>query len=121
MRTAGILAMKNLKALLGLGVVVAAFYVAWMVLPPYYAHYQFQDAVDNEAKTASYTTKSEDDIRESLAKTARGLDIPLRAEDIHVQRDGNEVSIWAEYQVHVDLPVHPLDLKFSPASKNRKI
>lgn len=113
--------MRNLRALFGVAVVVVAFYVGWMVLPPYYNHYQFQDAVENEAKMASYSTKSEDDIRESLAKSARELELPIKAEQIHVQRQGSEVTIWTEYMVHVDLPLHPLDLKFSPSSKNRKI
>ncbi|HWR34629.1 MAG TPA: hypothetical protein VN622_02020 [Clostridia bacterium] len=113
--------MKNLKALFGLAVLFAAVYVAWAVLPPYYNNFQFQDAVDAEAKMSSYSTKTEFEMQESLAKKAQEFDIPLKAEQIHVVRSGNELSIWAEYQIHVDLPLYPVDLRFQPATKNKKI
>ena len=113
--------MRNLKALLSLAVVVCGFYVAWTVLPVYYTSYQFQDAIDNEAKLGSYSTRPEVEIQDTLFKKARELELPLKSDQIHVVRDGNELSIWAEYTVHVDLPLYPLDLKFSPSTKNRRI
>jgi hypothetical protein len=113
--------MRNLKALFGIAVVVAAFYVAWMVLPPYFVSYQFQDAIESEAKIDSYSTKPESEIQEIVLKKARELDLPINSEDIHVTRTGNEVAIWADYTVHVDLPLYPMDLKFAPSTKNKKI
>jgi hypothetical protein len=113
--------MRRLKALFGLLVVVAVFYSAWMLLPPYVNNYQFQDDLRSEALMNSYTTKSDQDIRNTLAKKAAEYDIPLKPDQINVVRNGAELSIWADYTVHVDLPGLPLDLKFHPATKNRRI
>ncbi len=113
--------MNRLKALFGLFVLVAAVYVGWKVVPPYFNNYQFEDAVQSEALLNSYSTKSEADIRNTLAAKAREYDIPLTADQINVLRNGSELSIWAEYTVHLDLPFYPLDLKFHPATKNKRI
>jgi hypothetical protein len=113
--------MERLKALFGLLLLIAVFYTAWMLLPPYVHDYQFQDDVRNEALINSYNNKSEQDIRNTLAKKAAEYDIPLKPEQINVQRNGTELSIWADYTVHVELPGFPLDLRFHPATKNKRI
>jgi len=113
--------MDRLKALIGVLLVVAVFYAAWLMLPPYINNYQFQDDISNEALINSYSNKSELDIRNTLAKKAADYGIPLKAEQIHVQRNGAELSIWADYSVHIDLPGFPVDLSFHPATKNKRI
>jgi hypothetical protein len=117
----GRMGMKRVKALFGVLLVITAAYAAWMLVPPYLNNYQFQDDVQNEALINSYSNKSEQEICETLAKKAAEYGIPLKAEQIHVQRSGSELSIWADYSVHVDLPGFPLDLKFHPATKNKRI
>jgi hypothetical protein len=113
--------MNRLKALFGVLMVVAAFYAAWMLLPPYFGNYQFQDDIRNEALMNSYTTKTEQEIRDTLVKKAAEYGIPLKPEQINVRRAGPELSISADYTVHVDLPGFPLDLQFHPATKNKRI
>ena len=113
--------MSRLKALTGVVLVIAAFYAAYLVLPPCISNYEFQDDVNNEALVNSYSSKSEMDISATLAKKAAEYGIPLKAEQIHVERSGPELSIWADYSVHVDLPGFPLDLNFHPATKNKRI
>ncbi len=113
--------MKTLKPLLGLAVVIAGFWMAWKLIPPYFANYQLEDFMMQEARFNAYTPKSENDMRETVFKKAQELDIPLTREQINVQRAGNSISIWAEYSVHVDLPYHPLDLRFVPTAKNKGI
>jgi hypothetical protein len=113
--------MNRVKALLGVLLVVVGAYAAWILLPPYINNYQFQDDIQNEALINSYSSKTEQDIRNTLAKKAADYGIPLKAEQIHVQRSGPELSIWADYTVHVELPGLPLDLTFHPATKNKRI
>ena len=36
-----------------------------------------------------------------------------------MQRNGPELSIWADYSVHIDLPGFPLDLSFHPATREQ--
>ena len=114
--------MKQIKSLIGIFVVVAAFYVAFKLMPPYYNQIQFQDAIEQEARNASYNMRSEDDIRNTIAKKAKENEIPITPEMIKVQKMGNnDVTVSVDYVVHVDLPVFPLDLKFHAGTKNKAI
>jgi predicted membrane protein len=112
--------MKTLRLLFGLSVLVSAVYVGWKVLPIYINNYQFEEAIDDSARAGAMSSqKTEDDIRQLLFREAQDLRIPIRPEDIQVQRESGEMKIWVDYTVHVELPVYPLDLNFHPAS-NRK-
>jgi hypothetical protein len=113
--------MKQIKALLGIAVVVAAFYVAFKLMPPYYNQLQFQDEIDNETRTQSYTKATEQEIREIIFKKAKEHDIPVTQDQIMVQRAGTDISINVDYVVRVDLVVRPVDLKFHAGSKNKGI
>ncbi len=113
--------MKTIKALFGLFIVVAIVYVGVKALPPYFANYQFEDVIENETKMNSYNQKSEQEIREGIVKKARELDIPLTSDQVTVQRMGSELAISADYTVHIDIPIYPFDLHFTPSSKNKRI
>jgi len=113
--------MKSIKALFGIFVVVALFYASFKVIPPYFSNYQFQDEIESQARLLSYSQKSEQEIRDIVVKKAHEYDIPLTDQQVKVQRSGRELSISADYTVHIDLPVYPLDLHFTPATKNRPI
>lgn len=114
--------MQRLKSLLGLVVVIGAFYLAWVLIPPYYNNYSFQDEIDNQARNAVYAYQTtEQDVKEALAKKAKELEIPLSPDQIHVQKTGSEISIWAEYTISVQTPVKTFDLTFSPSTKNKRI
>ena len=113
--------MNRLKSLFGLLVLIATAYLGWKVLPPFFSNYRFEDACESEALLNSYSNKSETEIRNTLAAKARDYDIPLSADQINVTRNGNELAIWADYTVHIDVPVMPFDLSFHPATKNKRI
>ena len=114
--------MRTLKLLLSLAAVVLLIWVLVLLVPPFFSSYQFQDAIDNEALLGSYTTKTEDVIRDEVFKKAQDYDIPVTREQIHVERNNNNaLMIWTDYTVHVDLPIYPVDLQFHPKSKNKPI
>jgi hypothetical protein len=113
--------MKQIKAIVGVAVVVIAFYVAFKLMPPYYNQIQFQDAIEQEARNASYNMRSEDDLRNVIMKKARENDIPVIAEQIKVQKMVNDVTVSVDYTVHIDMPMYPLDLKFHAGTKNKGI
>jgi hypothetical protein len=119
------LPMGSVKLVLGVGVIIAFIYGAWMIIPPYFANYQFEDQIKNEALHSTYTTKSEDDIRSSVLKQAKELDIPLTREQVKVQRMGTmgtgTILIDVDYTVHVALPGYPLDVHFHPSTSNRGV
>ena len=115
--------MKTLKLIFTLGIVAVLIYSGWQLVPPFFYHYQFQDALDNEARFDSYTNnRTEDDIKNSVIKKAEDLEIPLTTNQVQVQRlPNNIVYIEANYSVHVELPGYPLDLQFKVSSKNKPL
>ena len=117
--------MSTIKLVLVLGMLACAVYVGAQVIPPYFANYEFQDALDSEARMGTYSTKGDDVIRDAVFRKAQELELPLTSQDIKLQRVGPTgnamVTIEAEYTVHVDLPGYPMDLHFHPASKNKGI
>jgi YbbR domain-containing protein len=115
--------MSTVKLGLGLFVIVVCIYVGAMLVPVYYANYQFQDVIRTEATLQTYTTKPEADIQMTILRKAQELDIPVNKEAIKVQRHGTtgtgSLSIQAPYTVHVELPGYPVDLHFDASTDNK--
>lgn len=111
--------MKTIKALMGLGLLAAAVYVGWTMIPPYFSHYKLDDIIEDQARMNTYTNKSEDQIRDVVFDKAKDLDIPLTREQIAVSRAGQSVSINVNYTVHLEFPIHPVDLQFHSETRNR--
>jgi hypothetical protein len=117
--------MNTIKLLVGIAAIVVVIIIGVQVLPPYMNNYQFQDALNNEALAATYSNKSEDEIRELAYKAAKENDIPIKPEQIKVIRSGGmgtgSLMIEANYTVHVEFPGYPMDLNFQATSKNKGI
>ena len=111
--------MKALRALFGVVFIVAVVVAVVKLVPPYFNNYQLQDAITGEARMNTYTPKTVEEMRDTIWRKCKELDIPVTREQVNVQRDGQGVAIWLDYTVHVDLPVYPVDLKFHPSSKNK--
>lgn len=104
----------------GLFVIASVVYLGWKVIPVYFARYQFEEAMDDTARSAAVDQrKSTDDIRAAVLEKAQSFEVPLAADDIDVIRDGSDVQISAAYTVHIDVPVYPFDLKFEASTKRQ--
>ena len=113
--------MGKLKGLLVLMLVFALIYTGWKLLPPVIGNYQFQDELDDIARRASYSSRTDDDVREMVIKKAASMDIPLKDEQVTVTRSADGLGITVHYRVHVDMVVHPVDLEFTTNSLNKRI
>lgn len=115
--------MGTIKLIIGLFVIVASVYMGAELVPVYYANYQFQDVIKTEATLQTYTTKPESEIQETIYKKAVEYEIPVKKEQIKVQRTGTQgtgtLSIYAPYTVHVDIPGYPMDLHFDASTQNK--
>src|SRR5579864_7962236 len=115
--------MGTVKLILVLGLLAGLVYLGAEVIPPYFANYEFQDALENEARLGTYSLKGDDVIRDAVFKRAQELELPLTKDQIKVQRTGGpgtgSVFIETSYSVHVDIPYYPMDLDFHPQSKNK--
>jgi hypothetical protein len=112
---------------LAIGILFMIFVIVLGValVPPYWANYQFQDAIKNEALMATNSTKTEDAIRDSIYRKAQDLDIPIQKDHIKVQHLGSNgmgsVSIDAPYSVPINFPGYPVTLNFDPSTTNKGV
>ena len=113
--------MKTLKPYMGIALVLVAFYLMYMLVPPYFNNYRFDDWIASETRLGTYGAKDVDAIRDDVLKKASEYDIPLKADQIRIQQVGRNTSISAEYTIHVDLPFYPVDLHFSPGAETKVI
>ena len=113
--------MGKIKGLIGLLVIAAGFYVAWNLIPPYFHNYQLQDDLDDLARRNSYTSSTEDDIKQMVIQKAQTNDIKLKENQVTVSRGGNGLAISVKYRVHVEMMVHPMDIDFTANSFNKRI
>ena len=92
-------------------------------IPPYFANYQFEDSLKNEAMAATYTSRTEDDIKTVVLKKAKDLEIPLDDKQVKVVRTGTlgtgSLTITADYTVPVSVPGYATDLEFHASSTNK--
>lgn len=113
--------MGKLKAFLALLIIFGGGYLCWALIPPYFHKYQLQDELDEIARRNSYTHKTDDEVRTLVIEKASSLDIPLKEDQIIVSRSSDGLGISVRYHIHVDIPVHPVDLDFTAASMNKRI
>ncbi len=117
--------MGTIKAVIAVALVTTVIVIGIYVIPPYFANYQFEDDIKNEAMTLTYTSKSEDEIRQIIYKRASDLEIPISPQQIDVKRTGSmgagNLVIQANYTVHVALPGYPFDLPLEAGTKNKGI
>jgi len=115
--------MATLKLAFGMALLGMLGLVGLKIIPPYFANYEFEDSIKTESVQATYTTRTEDDIREAVIKQARNYDIALTPKQVKVTRVGGfgtgTLNIEADYSVPIDLPGYSTTLEFHPSSKNK--
>ena len=117
--------MATLKLIFAVGLFGLVGLVGLKLIPPYFSNYEFEDAIKTESVQATYSTRSEDDIREAVIKQARNYDIMLTPKQVKVSRVGSfgngSLNIEAEYSVPIDLPGYSTTLEFHPSTKNKGV
>ena len=113
--------MAKIKGLIALLVIAGMIYVAWYMIPPYFNNYQFQDSLDDIARHNSYTSVTDDGLKEIVANKALADNIPLKPEQIVISHTTDGLGISVHYRIHVDMIVHPVDLDFVANSLNKRL
>jgi hypothetical protein len=93
------------------------------LIPPYFANYQLQDAIESESRFAltGYPKKTVDDIRDDVYNKAIDLGVPANKDNIEVDVQNGSVSIGMDYSVPIDLKVYQFTLEFHPHADNHSI
>jgi len=117
--------MGTLKMVLGVGIIAVTVIAGIKLVPAYVSEFEFEDAIKNDALQATYSTKSEEEIRLAVIKHAKDYDIDLSPKQVHVLRNGNfgsgTLTIECSYSVPLDFPGYSTTLEFHPSSKNQGV
>ena len=108
--------MVRLQTILALLLLGVAGYICARVFPPYFADGQLKDKMYEEARFAEANERSAEQLRDSIYAEAQKLEIPLRREDIQIEKNPNGTRITANYTVTVDLYYYQVDWAFHPTS-----
>lgn len=100
----------KLGCVMGLLILAAAVFVAYKVIPVRVRATEFRDAVHDNARSAG--TMSQDAIRSALAYKAVQLKLPIKEQDIQIQRTSDSVSVKVEYTVPVEFPGYTYNWAF---------
>lgn len=109
----------------GVCVIVVMAIVLIKLVPAYVSEYELEDAIKNDALQATYSTKSEEEIREAVIKHAKDYDVQLTPKQVHVSRNGGfgngTLLIECDYSVPLEFPGYSTTLEFHPSSKNQGV
>jgi hypothetical protein len=98
--------------LISLAILIAGIYVGYVLIPIKVKTYEFKDAMRDQARYGAVHTKRIDIVHERLMKKAKRLGIPLKPENLEIERDGGTLKdggtfvITANYSVPIDLTVY---------------
>ena len=100
--------------------VLVALVVMGARLVPIYVHYiELQQFVEDVAHRPAAPTSSDDILRTWVLDKAADLDLPVRADNIQIQRSPESVRIVVRYVVRVDMPLYTVNLHFYPGAGSR--
>jgi hypothetical protein len=94
---------SSLGCLLPLLILALAIYFAIGFGEAYFRTYQFKDAMGQEARFA--TTRTDEQINQHLSALADSLELPVGAELITIQRGPKVITISADYDEFIKLPL----------------
>jgi hypothetical protein len=103
-------AIAVLAALAGFGALFTPIYVHNLELQRYVADL-------THSKDAEGATDGQ--LRASVLKKAGELELPVAADNVHIERIGNQLRIDVRYFVRVSLPFYTVDLHFYPGAGSR--
>jgi hypothetical protein len=102
---------------------LALAYLGYKIVPPIFANYQFQDAVNEVATFTMVRLGSRGQVspvneaRDGVLKKAMDLEIPLEKEDITVKISGERILITVNYSVPIELPGYTYNMDFTITSR----
>lgn len=106
---------STLGCLVSLLIVAAIGYFGVKIGEVYYDFYKFQDRMENEANFAAHRTDTQ--IRTHLVALADSLGLPPSAQIVNVRRVRNEIFVWANYYIPLEVPGYVREFHFNPQAR----
>jgi hypothetical protein len=116
--------MGTIKAIVGFLAIILVIVACFEVVPPLMANYSFQDDLRNVALVdGANFQKTEEDVRNDVARKAKDQNLPITPKQITVQRINtpgmSALYVAVDYSVPVNLPGYSFDMHFTPNSGNK--
>ena len=102
----------RLGCLVSLLLFAACSYFAWNIGVVALRFYQYQDAMEQEARFAAHNPN--DVILTRLRAKADSLDMPEGAKKLQIRRKGNQIWIWVDYIETIELPGIVKEVELTP-------
>lgn len=106
---------STLGCLFVLLLATAAVYFAVNVGEVYARFYRLQDAMHQEVRFAK--RRSDADIKQRLRAFADSVGLPEEAGAVSVKRTERAITVWSEYDEHVELPLFVRQFHFVPSAE----
>ena len=103
----------------GAAVLGALVFFAARLLPVYLANLELQRYVEETTRRVESQTRSDDLLRTWVLEKAASLNLPVRADNVHVKRSAAGMRIDVRYIVRVSMPLYTVDLHFYPGAGSR--
>jgi hypothetical protein len=103
-------AVAVLAALLGFGALFAPIYINNLRLQSYVA---------GITRTAGAGAQPDQALQAAVVAKAHDLNLPVKADNVHIDRSEEGLRIAVRYFVRVDLPGYTVDLHFYPGAGSK--
>jgi hypothetical protein len=95
----------RLGTLIFFGLLIAVGLAAWNVVPVYYAHYDFTDAVEEICRTPVYKARTPQVIKDMLMKEVRNRELEqwVKPQSFQISKTDRNRKIRVNYEREVDV------------------
>ena len=112
--------MRNkLRIVAGVAILAILAAAAVLLAPSYVRNVRFRQYLEAAARQPETRALPDDRIRTAVADRAARLGVPLKPDEIRVDRSMGRLRIEARYIIRIDLPVYTVDLHFRAGGKSR--
>ncbi|HLY18527.1 MAG TPA: hypothetical protein VKR61_14950 [Bryobacteraceae bacterium] len=103
----------------GLAVLAILAVLGVRLIPIYFHNQELQRFVEEVTHRTEAATSSDDVLRSWVLEKAVELELPVVADNVHIERSPGKVRMDVRYVVHVNLPLYTVDLHFYPGAGSR--
>jgi hypothetical protein len=96
----------RLGTLFGILVLAMFIYLGVKVVPLLVSVYEFRDSIEEQARFAALPRHDDEEVKRSILRKARELELPVGAKDVSVYRTSTRIDIKVKYTVPIETPVY---------------
>jgi predicted lipid carrier protein YhbT len=103
----------------GVAVLAILILLGVRLIPIYLHNQELQQFVEEVTHRAVARTSSDDVLRSWILTKAADLELPVMADNVHIEHGPEKLHIDVRYMVRVNLPLYTVDLHFYPGAGSR--